>query len=137
MSTLLREELRNRLLDGDFNCEKELTMSLLSGKWKIVILWHLSHEGPMRFSALLNLFNNKCSHRIMTKQLREMEYDGLIQRNIYDETNLKVEYSLTKLGESIVPIVDMMWSWGVEHMAHFAEKVRGEQEREQGIANQL
>jgi DNA-binding HxlR family transcriptional regulator len=133
MSGALREELRRRLLDSDFNCEKELTLSLLSGKWKIVILWHLSHEGPMRFSALLNLFNNRCSHRIMTKQLREMEYDGLIKRTVYDEANLKVEYFLTELGESIVPIVDMMWSWGIEHMSYYAEKLRAEQPYENGV----
>jgi len=126
MASPLREELRQRLLSGDFNCEKELTMSLLSGKWKIVVIWHLSHEGPMRFGELLKLFKKKCSHRIMTKQLREMEYDGLITRNIYDENNKKVEYLLTELGESIVPIVDLMWSWGIEHMSYYAEKVRSD-----------
>jgi len=121
MYTPLREDLRRRLLDGDFSCEKELTMSLLCGKWKIVVIWHLSHEGPMRFGALLKLFGNRCSHRIMTKQLREMEYDGLITRNTCEE--VKIEYSLTELGNSIVPIVDMMWSWGIEHMSYYAARV--------------
>ena len=133
MSIPLREELRRRLLDGDFTCEKELTMSLLSGKWKIVILWHLSHEGSMRFGELLRLFKKKCSHRIMTKQLREMEYDGLITRNSYCETSNKPEYSLTKLGESIIPVVDLMWSWGVEHMSYFAEKVRREHDNAEAL----
>jgi DNA-binding HxlR family transcriptional regulator len=122
----LREELKRRLLNGDFSCEKELTMSLLSGKWKIVIIWHLAHEGPMRFGALLKLFKNRCSHRIMTKQLREMEFDGLIDRAVGEGSALTVEYSLTELGVSIVPIVDMMWSWGIEHMSYYAEKVREE-----------
>ena len=126
MPNLLREELKRRLLNGDFSCEKELTMSLLSGKWKIVIIWHLSHEGPMRFGGLLKLFKNRCSHRIMTKQLREMEFDGLISRCISEGSAPTVEYSLTELGESIVPIVDMMWSWGIEHMSYYAEKVREE-----------
>ena len=126
MPNPLREELKRRLLDGDFNCEKELTMSLLSGKWKIVVIWHLSHEGPMRFGELLKLFDNRCSHRIMTKQLREMEYDGLITRNTYEDDGYRVEYSLTELGDSIVPVVDMMWSWGIEHMSYYAEKVREE-----------
>ena len=81
----------------------------------------------MRFGAILKLFKKKCSHRILTKQLREMESDGLIARNIYDdETNKKVEYFLTELGKSIVPVVDMMWSWGIEHMSYYAEKIRSE-----------
>jgi DNA-binding HxlR family transcriptional regulator len=121
----LRHELRRRLLDGDFNCEKELTLSLISGKWKIVIIWHLCHEGPMRFGALIHLFK-KCSHRIMTKQLRELEYDGLISRQSYEGLVAKVEYSLTELGMTITPIVDMMWSWGIEHMPFYAKKVQAE-----------
>jgi DNA-binding HxlR family transcriptional regulator len=123
--TGLRYELKRRLLDGDFNCEKELTLSLISGKWKIVILWHLCHDGPMRFGELMHLFK-KCSHRIMTKQLRELEYDGLIARQAYEGTIVKVEYSLTELGLSIVPIVDMMWSWGIEHMPIYTKKVQDE-----------
>jgi DNA-binding HxlR family transcriptional regulator len=127
MSTVLREELKRRLLDGDFNCEKELTLSLLSGKWKIVIIWHLAHEGPMRFGALMRLFK-KCSARIMTKQLRELEYDGLVARQSFEGPIMRVEYSLTALGVTIAPIVDMMWSWGIEHMPYYAAKVRKEHE---------
>ena len=127
MSITLREELNRRLLNGDFTCEKELTLSLISGKWKVVLIWHLSHEGPLRFGQMSRLFKN-ISSRILTKQLRELENDGLIFRKIYDSTPPKVEYHLTKLGKSIVPIVDGMWEWGRENMHYYMEKVRHEQE---------
>ncbi|MDR0424541.1 MAG: helix-turn-helix transcriptional regulator [Clostridiales Family XIII bacterium] len=119
----LREELKRRLLDGDFTCEKELTLSLISGKRKVVVIWHLSHEGPLRFGELSRLFKTS-SHRILTKQLRELEMDGLITRQIFEGAVPKVEYRLTELGESIVPIVDMMWEWGKTNMFYYANKIR-------------
>ncbi|MDR0381346.1 MAG: helix-turn-helix transcriptional regulator [Oscillospiraceae bacterium] len=126
MPITLREELNRRLLNGDFSCEKELTLSLISGKWKIVLIWHLAHEGPLRFGQLSRLFRD-ISHRILTKQLREMEQDGLIIRKPYQTPQLKVEYLLTDLGWSIVPIVDAMWEWGRKHMHHYVEKVKREE----------
>ena len=128
MPITLRESLNRRLLDNDFTCEKELTLSLISGKWKIVLIWHLAHEGPLRFGQMMRLFGN-ISQRILTKQLREMEQDGLISRKIYDSTVPKVEYYLTELGMTLVPIVDSMWIWGKEHMSHFAEKVHRKDEQ--------
>jgi DNA-binding HxlR family transcriptional regulator len=118
----LRAELKRRLLSGDFNCEKELTLSLISGKRKAVVIWHLAHEGPLRFGEMSRLFKTS-SHRILTKQLRELESDGLIQRQIFETPVQKVEYSLTELGLTLVPIVDMMWEWGQKHMPYYAEKV--------------
>ena len=123
MPITLRESLNRRLLNNDFSCEKELTLSLISGKWKIVLIWHLAHEGPLRFGQMMRLFEN-ISQRILTKQLREMELDGLITRKVIEGSVPKVEYSLTELGMTLVPIVDSMWLWGKEHMAHYAEKVR-------------
>jgi len=129
MPITLRESLNQRLLNKDFTCEKELTLSLISGKWKVVLIWHLAHEGPLRFGQMMRLFEN-ISQRILTKQLREMEQDGLILRKVYDETIPKVEYSLTELGMTLVPIVDAMWLWGQEHMSYYAEKVRVKETRQ-------
>jgi len=126
MPITLRESLNSRLLNNDFTCEKELTLSLFSGKWKVVLIWHLAHEGPLRFGQMMRLFEN-ISQRILTKQLREMEQDGLISRKIYDDSVPKVEYSLTDLGMTLVPIVDLMWLWGKEHMSYYAEKVRAKE----------
>ena len=116
----LREYLRKRLLNNEFNCEKELTLSIVSGKWKIVILWHLGHEGQHRFGQLQRLFKN-ISHRILTKQLRELEQDNIVKRIIYDETPPRVEYLMTDRGMTLLPVVDSMFDWGRANMAYYAE----------------
>ena len=126
----LREDLKRRLLNGEFNCEKELTVSIFSGKWKVVILWHLGHEGPHRFGQLFRLFKN-ISNRILTKQLRELEQDNIIARTIYDENPPRVEYLMTERGMTLLPIVDAMFDWGRENMAFYAELAQKEYEEKQ------
>ncbi len=116
----LREYLRRRLLNGEFNCEKELTLSIISGKWKIVILWHLGHEGQHRFGQLQRLFKN-ISHRILTKQLRELEQDNIIDRITHDENPPRVEYRMTERGMTLLPVVDAMFDWGRNNMAYYSE----------------
>lgn len=116
----LREELKKRLLNGEYNCEKELTMSIISGKFKVVILWHLGHEGTHRYGQLFRLFKN-ISNRILTKQLRELEQDDIIGRIIYDELPARVEYYITERGKSLLPIVDLLFDWGKENMHYYAE----------------
>lgn len=129
MSLPLREDLTRRLLNGEFNCEKELTLSIISGKWKIVILWHLGHDGPHRYGELFRLFNN-ISNRILAKQLRELEKDDIVARKIFDENPPHVEYSLTERGRTILPIVDAMFDWGRDNIEYYAELARkGEEEK--------
>ena len=127
----LREDLKRRLLNGEFNCEKELTLSIISGKWKIVILWHLGHEGPHRFGELFRLFKN-ISNRILTKQLRELEQDNIITRNIYDENPPRVEYLMTGRGMTMLPIVDAMFDWGKRNMSFYAELAQKNETKLQG-----
>jgi DNA-binding HxlR family transcriptional regulator len=127
-NTGLREYLRQRLLNGEFNCEKELTLSILSGKWKIVILWHLGHEGPHRFGELFRLFKT-ISNRILTKQLRELEQDGIIRRIDYDENPPRVEYLMSERGMTILPIVDLMFAWGRANMTYYADSARESQKK--------
>ena len=119
----LREYLLRRLLNGEFNCEKELTLSIISGKWKIVILWHLGHEGPHRFGELFRLFKN-ISNRILTKQLRELELDDIIDRIDYQENPPRVEYSMTRRGMTLLPLVDAMFDWGKKNMVYYAEMAK-------------
>ncbi|GGI18043.1 winged helix-turn-helix transcriptional regulator [Gottfriedia solisilvae] len=111
MPDSLREEIKNKIQNGDYHCEKELTLSIISGKWKVVILWHLGVEGPHRFSDLQRLFP-KISHKILTSQLRELIEDGIVNRKVYPEVPPKVEYSMTELGMTLLPIVQMMYEWG-------------------------
>lgn len=129
----LREYLKQRLLNGDFNCEKELTLSIISGKWKIVILWHLGHEGPHRFGELFRLFKN-ISNRILTKQLRELEQDNIITRIDYDENPPRVEYQMSERGMTLLPVVDLMFDWGRANMAYYAELARAGQKKSEKAA---
>jgi DNA-binding HxlR family transcriptional regulator len=106
----------------DFFCEKELTMTIISGKYKVVIIWHLGHEGPLRYGMIFKLFPG-ISDRILTKQLRELEHDGIIGRKVFPVVPPKVEYFLTDLGNSILPVVDQMWLWGKDNMKYYYEKL--------------
>ncbi|WP_078429608.1 winged helix-turn-helix transcriptional regulator [Alkalihalobacterium alkalinitrilicum] len=97
------------------NCEKELTLSVIGGKWKLIILWHLGNDGTKRFSELKKLVPN-VTQKMLTNQLRELEEDQLITRKVYPEVPPRVEYSLTEHGESLIPILKMMYKWGKNYM---------------------
>lgn len=112
----LREEIRDKIENQQFNCEKELTLSIISGKWKIVIIYQLGVEGAHRFNAIQKLFP-RISHKVLANQLRELEEDGIVHRQVYHEVvPIQVEYSLTPLGETLLPIVLMMYDWGKKRM---------------------
>lgn len=98
-------------------CPVETTLLLIGGKWKVLILRDLM-EGTKRFGELKKSIGS-ISQKVLTQQLREMEEDGLVSRKVYPEVPPRVEYSLTKDGESLKPILDSMWMWG----EHYKEKL--------------
>lgn len=100
-----------------YRCYFELTLSVIGGKWKPIILNHLALEQVMRFGELTRSIP-EITQRMLTKQLRELESDGLIHREIYRQVPPKVEYSLTPLGCSIIPILQHMRKWGVDYERH-------------------
>ncbi|MCQ6281832.1 helix-turn-helix domain-containing protein [Bacillus sp. EB600] len=103
------------LCEKTFNCEKELTLSIIGGKWKMLIMWHLGKEGTKRFGELKSMIP-EITHRMLVSQLRELEEDLIVYREIYPVVPPKVEYSLTKRGESLMPILESMHEWGKEYM---------------------
>ncbi|MBT2756728.1 helix-turn-helix transcriptional regulator [Mesobacillus foraminis] len=105
----------SRLEDKTFNCEKELTLSVIGGKWKMLILWHLGREGTKRFGELKSLMPG-ITQRMLVNQLRELEEDRIVERKVYPVVPPKVEYSLTEQGESLMPILDSMYEWGKTYM---------------------
>lgn len=115
MSENIRKDIHEKIKNGNFNCEKELTLSIISGKWKVVILWHLGVEGPHRFSELQRLFPS-ISHKVLSNQLKELMEDGIVDRTVYPEIPPRVEYYMTELGMSLLPIVEMMYDWGKMRM---------------------
>ncbi|WP_077619675.1 winged helix-turn-helix transcriptional regulator [Bacillus sinesaloumensis] len=116
----LRREVRKKLENGEFNCEKELTLSIISGKWKITIIYFLGTEGTLRFSEIKKLFP-KITHKVLTTQVRELEEDGVVHRKVFPEVPPRVEYSLTELGQSLMPIVLMMYDWGKQNLTSFTK----------------
>jgi DNA-binding HxlR family transcriptional regulator len=89
----------------------EAALSLIDGKWKGVLLYHLFQDGTLRFGELRRKVPG-CTQRIMTAQLRELEADGLVARKVYPEVPPKVEYSLTEHGRSLEPVIAALKAWG-------------------------
>ncbi|SDT62293.1 winged helix-turn-helix transcriptional regulator [Pseudomonas prosekii] len=96
-----------------FACPVAFTVGVIGGKWKSLILFHLM-SGTKRFNELRRLIPD-ITQRMLTLQLRELEVDGVIHREIYREVPPKVEYSLTELGNSLAPLVSAMREWGAVH----------------------
>ena len=91
-------------------CPVELTLLLISNKWKVLIIRDLL-EGTKRFSELKKSITN-ISQKVLTSNLREMEENGLLTRKIYPEVPPRVEYTLTETGYSLSPLLDEMYKWG-------------------------
>jgi DNA-binding HxlR family transcriptional regulator len=105
----------NRVKVGDVeNCPVTATMSLIGGKWKILIL-HLVNNDINRFGKMSMMLKD-ISKQMLTTQLRELESDGLIERTIYPEIPPRVEYFLTQKGKSLLPVIELMKEWGVENV---------------------
>lgn len=99
---------------SEFNCPVEATIQLIGGKYKAVILWHLIAE-KKRFGELKRLLP-RATEKMLTQQLRDLEQDGLIIRTVYPVVPPKVEYSLSELGKSIIPVLDAMCNWGADYL---------------------
>lgn len=91
-------------------CPMDTTINVLSGKWKLSILWQLS-KGTIRFNELQRVLSD-ITQKTLTQQLRELEREGIIIRKVYPEVPPKVEYSLTELGNSLKPLLSSMCEWG-------------------------
>ena len=96
------------------HCPVEATLELIGGKYKALILWHLS-EKTLRFSELKKLLPTATA-KMLTQQLRELEADKLLHREVFPVIPPKVEYSLTELGRSLMPVLVAMRDWGANYL---------------------
>ena len=96
--------------DPKYNCPVEATMSIIGGKWKCLIIHHLI-DGTKRFNELRRLIP-VITQRMLTSQLRELQADGIVNRKVYAQVPPKTEYSLTKLGKTLEPVLWTMHDWG-------------------------
>lgn len=96
-------------------CPMELGLNILSGKWKLKILWIIYNQKTVRFNKLQKSLGN-ITTKTLTEQLRELEDKKIIKRTVYPEVPPKVEYSLTETGESIEPVLKALCDWGKEYL---------------------
>lgn len=89
--------------------------SVLGGKWKLLILWYVAFYKVQRFGELMRRIDG-ITQSTLTKQLRELEADGFLHREIYREIPPKVEYTLTEFGESFIPILESMFEWSEKQL---------------------
>jgi DNA-binding HxlR family transcriptional regulator len=93
----------------------EATLGVIGGKWKAVILYHLMHDGTHRFAELRRRIPG-VSERMLIQQLRELEEDGIVHREVYPEVPPKVEYWVTDYGKTLRPVTEVMCEWGKRHI---------------------
>ncbi|GEM47146.1 winged helix-turn-helix transcriptional regulator [Deinococcus cellulosilyticus] len=103
----------DRKWDCKLGCPVELTLEVIGGRWKGVIMYHLT-KGTLRFGQLKRLIPG-ITQRMLTLQLRELEADGLVDRTVYPEVPPRVEYALSDVGRTLQPIIHAMLEWGIEH----------------------
>ncbi|MDB5106853.1 MAG: HxlR family transcriptional regulator [Fibrobacteres bacterium] len=108
-------------------CPVTTALSVIGGKWKVIILWHLKEGGVKRFGELQRLVSG-ISQKMLTQELRDLEESGLVSRKVYPVVPPKVEYSLTETGWSLKPVLEQLCDWGTEY-----RKTRGESVLEMNV----
>lgn len=108
--------MKQATYSSERGCPVEVTLSVIGGKWKGIIIYHLMTK-TIRFNELQRMLPNT-TPRMLTKQLRELEQDGVVHREVYPQVPPKVEYSLTDFGRSLIPIVTQMETWGNQFVSN-------------------
>ncbi|WP_425340063.1 winged helix-turn-helix transcriptional regulator [Onishia taeanensis] len=108
------KNMRHQSYACSFGCSVEAAIEAIGGKWKGVILFHLT-DGTKRFNELRRLMPS-VTQRMLTKQLRELERDGIVHRHVYAEVPPRVEYRLTAFGETLEPILKELEAWGSQYL---------------------
>lgn len=101
-----------------FNCNMELTLDLIGGKWKPIILYHIGVAGVVRYGELKRLIPS-INERVLSRTLKELEGCKIINRESYQEKVLRVEYSLTPIGKEVLPVLQSLTCWGADYNKQF------------------
>ncbi|HEY0791511.1 MAG TPA: helix-turn-helix domain-containing protein [Chthoniobacterales bacterium] len=109
--------MKKPALPADYACPVEAALDVIGGKWKGVILWHLLEHRTLRFGELRRLLPARLTQQALTNQLRELEADGVIHREVYRQVPPRVEYSLTGLGVTLAPLLQGLCEWGLTQQA--------------------
>ena len=111
----MRDGALTRRGPGADNCGIAAAMSVIGGKWKVSILWELDEHPDGRFGELRRLVPG-VSEKVLAAHLRELEADGIVHREVYDEVPPRVEYSLTPLGQELNTALEALGAWGTRHL---------------------
>lgn len=103
-------------------CPVEVTLAVIGGKYKPLLLYYLQQDGILRFGQLRRIVKN-ASKKMLTQQLRELERDGLVRRKVYQQVPPKVEYSLTQRGHSLESVLTAMGLWGKRNAKAYNIKI--------------
>lgn len=97
-------------------CPIEYTLNIMDGKWKLFIIYHLMEGKILRYGELKRKITG-ITHKMLSMQLKELEYQGIVQREEFPQVPPKVEYQLTKKGRSLLPVFELMYHWGESNMS--------------------
>lgn len=112
--------------DIEFRCYFQLAMMVIGGKWKPKVLFHLGQNDAVRFGVLRRAVFG-ISEKMLIQSLKELEKDGLVNRKVYRQVPPKVEYSLTEIGKSFVPVLNAMFNWGQSYASYLiAQQKKGD-----------
>ena len=103
--------------DVEFRCYFQLAMMVIGGKWKPKVLFHLAQNDAVRFGALRRAVFG-ITEKMLIQSLKELEKDGIVNRKVYRQVPPKVEYSLTDLGKSFIPVLNSMFDWGKSYASY-------------------
>ncbi len=105
---------------SNYQCEIELTLEILSGKWKALIIWNLHLHEVIRYNEFRRLISG-ITQKMLTQQLKELEKYGIVTRTVYPSVPPAVEYQLTELGEELIPIMSAMDQWGKNYVQFYRQ----------------
>jgi DNA-binding HxlR family transcriptional regulator len=101
-------------MKNHFGCPVRATANVIAGKWKVLIVWHLSFRS-LRFAEIRDLLPG-VSEKVLTAQLKELEHDGVIRRLAADTVPPRVDYVLSQPGRELIPVMEAMCAWGTKHL---------------------
>lgn len=116
----------------EFMCYFQLATMVIGGKWKPKVLFHLAQQDVVRFGAMRKAIYG-ITEKMLIQSLKELEKDGLVNRKVYRQVPPKVEYSLTDLGKSFIPVVNAMYDWGKSYASYLVAKGKKNCEYQPGM----
>lgn len=108
----------NKISCSNYQCEIEVTLEILSGKWKALLIWNLHLHQIIRYNEFRRLIPS-ITQKMLTQQLKELEKYGIISRTVYPTVPPMVEYRLTELGQELIPIMQSMDNWGKKYVKEY------------------